>query len=309
MLLKYAELFRDVAGFRSFSRAAEARGVSQPAVSQAIQQLEDHFGVKLLDRSTRPLTLTHAGQIYLDGCGPLLERFQAVEDAVRASGDCVAGEVRVAAIYSLTRLRIGAIVDAFEADHPQARVVIEYCHPDEVAARVIDGRADVGVTSYPRLARSLCPIDWQTQKMTIVVPPGHPLAGRRSASLSELDGETMVALTPELATRRQTDAALRAAGARVRVVGQFDNIDTVRRSVEEGAGVAILPRATVLRDVQAGALFEVSIEGEPLTRPLGLVRRKRGRLPAAAAAFVDAVLASGGEDAASPGDDFDWHRR
>ena len=294
MLLKHAELFRDVAGLKSFSKAAEARGISQPAVSHAVAQLEDHFGVRLLERS-RPLRLTDAGRTYLEGCGPLIEGFRALEDAVRRTGDggVLAGEVRVAAIYSLTRLGIGRLKDEFEAAHPRVRVLIDHCHPDEVAERVRDGRADVGVTSYPRLAKGLCPIDWRTQVMTLVVPPGHRLAGRASVPLAELDGEAMVALTPELATRRQTDAAIKAAGARVRVVGQFDNIDTVRRAVEEGEGVAILPRATVRRDVEAGAVFEVSIEGEPLTRPLGLVRRKPGPLPAAAARFVEALLASG----------------
>ena len=113
MHLRYVEIFCDTVAFRSFSKAAEARGMSQPAVSQAIQQIEESLGVTLIDRSQRPLELTPAGRIYHDGCRRLLDEYREIEDRVRQFNGRVAGRVRVASIYSVGLLQMSAYVREF----------------------------------------------------------------------------------------------------------------------------------------------------------------------------------------------------
>ena len=111
MHLRNVEIFCDTVVHRSFSKAAEARGISQPAVSQAIQQLEDRLGLTLIDRSKRPLELTSAGRVYYDGCRKLLDDFRDVERArVQQLNGRIIGRVRIAAIYSIGLLQMAEYV-------------------------------------------------------------------------------------------------------------------------------------------------------------------------------------------------------
>ena len=291
MLLRHAEVFRDVAQLRSFSRAAEARGVSQSAVSQSIQGLEDYLGLRLFDR-TRPLKLTPAGQTYFEGCGPLLDRFRQLEDEVRSAAGRLSGTVTVEAIYSTGLMEMSELVAAFERDHPETHIDLRYAHPDVVTARVEAGECDLGITSFPELATRLDSQPWKSQTMTAFVPSGHEWAAelrrgeRTGVTLCELGGRQFVGLTPELATRRQIDAAIRTAGGEPNVVRQFDNVDTVLRAVGEGAGITVVPSQTGRQAVESGEVVELPIEGASLSRSLGIVTRKGASLSPAARAFV-----------------------
>ena len=291
MLLRYAEMFRDVASLRSFSQAAKLRGMSQPAVSHAIHQLEEYFGLTLIDRSKRPLELTEAGQTYFDGCQRLLDDFQQLEDSVREMGARVAGRVRVAAIYSVGLLEISVLLADFEQRFPEIAVDIEYCHPDEVYSRVAGGEVDFGLVSHPKNTGEFESTLWQTQSMVVVTGPSHEWKNRESVSLAELTGRSFVALTPELGTRREIDKALKSAGAEVEIRLQFDNIDTVRRAVADGAGVSILPRVTVKREIESGTILAFDIADGPLIRPLGVIQRKQATLSSAAGQVLKAFLA------------------
>lgn len=292
MLLRYAETFRDVAALRSFSRAAKARGLSQPAVSQAIHQLEEYLGVSLFDRSTRPLELTPAGQTYFDGCQELLDQFEQLEDSVRQIGTKIVGRVRVAAIYSVGLLEMSVLLADFEQNYPEVEVVLDYVHPDEVYQHVRSGDADFGIVSHPRCGGEWESTLWRTQEMVIVTSPSHPLAKRKEIDLAELAGERFVALTPELASRVEIDRTLKQAGVKVEIAHQFDNIDTIRRAVTDGAGVSILPAATIQREVEAGTIAAIAISGQSITRPVGVLRKRNGSLSSAAKAFMASLLES-----------------
>lgn len=284
-------MFRDVASLRSFSQAAKARGMSQPAVSHAIHQLEEYFGLTLIDRSKRPLELTEAGQTYYDGCQRLLDDFQQLEDSVREMGARVAGRVRVAAIYSVGLLEISVLLADFEQRFPEIAVDIDYCHPDKVYQRVAGGEVDFGLVSHPKKTGEFESTLWQTQSMVIVAAPSSAWAGRKSVALAELSDCSFVALTPELGTRREIDKALKSAGAEVDIRVEFDNIDTVRRAVADGAGVSILPRATVRREIESGTILAFEIDGDPLVRPLGVIQKKQHHLSSAANEVMKAFLA------------------
>ena len=283
-------MFRDVASLRSFSQAAKLRGMSQPAVSHAIHQLEEYFGLTLIDRSKRPLELTEAGQMYFDGCQRLLDDFQKLEDSVREVSARVVGRVRVAAIYSVGLLEISVLLADFEQRFPEIAVDIDYCHPDEVYKRVASGEVDFGLVSHPKSNTEFESTLWQTQTMVVVTSPSDPWEGRKSVALTELSGRCFVALTPELGTRKEIDKALKSAGAEVELRLQFDNIDTVRRAVSDGAGVSILPRATVMREIDSGTILAFDIVDGPLVRPLGVIQRKQSTLSSAAGELMKALL-------------------
>src|SRR5262249_8697604 len=259
MHLRFVEIFCEVAQRRSFSKGAAAQDVSQSSASQVGSLLEKRLGTQLIDRSKRPLELTPAGEVYFEGCRELLDRFRAIEDRVQAIQDRVAGPVRVAAIYSVGLMQMEQSVQRFEGLYPEAKVRLEYLHPDRVYQQVMEDEADLGLVSYPRNGGDFESIAWQEQSMVLVVPPGHRLAGRRSIEMGELDREDYVGFTQELTIRREVDRQVKRSQVAVQIVHEFDNIETIKRAIEIGSGVAILPRPTVGPEVAAGRLAAIEI--------------------------------------------------
>ncbi len=287
MHLRNVEIFCEVVARGSFSKAADAHNVSQSSASQAVHQLEKRLGCQLIDRSKRPLELTPAGQVYYDGCRKILESFRNVEDRVQQMRNKVVGRVRVAAIYSVGLLQMDSYVKRFESHFPDATLQIEYLHPDDVYTRVVNEEVDLGLVSFPRDGGEISCIPWQEQEMVIVVPPDHHFAGRDSVSVDELDGEDFVGFTPELTIRRQVDRWLKQARVSVNIVHVFDNVENIKRAVEIGSGIALLPAPTVRREVEAGLLEIVPVEGVKWFRPLGIVHKRNRTLTTAANKLVE----------------------
>jgi DNA-binding transcriptional LysR family regulator len=287
MHLRNVEIFCDVVALRSFSKAADVHNVSQSSASQAVHMLEKRLGSQLIDRSKRPLELTPAGQVYYDGCRELLVSFRKIEDRVQQMRNKVVGRVRIAAIYSAGLSQLEAHVTRFEELYPDVELHLEYLHPDEVYERVQSDEADLGLVSFPRDGGEFACIPWQEQEMVLVVPPAHRLAGRASGTVSELDGEDFVGFTAELTIRKNIDRWLRQRKTSVNVVVEFDNIETIKRAVEIGSGVAILPRPTVSREVESGSLRAVAFNDAAWSRPLGIVHRRHKALSAAATKWVE----------------------
>ena len=287
MNLKSLKIFCDIVSRRSFSRAAEDNGVSQSAASQVVGQLEAHLGVRLIERSKRPLSPTREGQAFYDGCRKLIAAYDALEDQVRTLHDEVAGRVRVAAIYSVGLHHMSRYVQEFMSRHPKANVRLEYLHPDRVIESVEQGQADIGIVSYPRSTRALEAEPWREEPIVLVCAPGNPFAGRVQASLGELHGQRMVGFDSDLVIRHELDRALAAANAEPAVVMEFDNIETIKRAVEIDAGVALLPEPTVGRELAAGTLCTVRLAGEELVRPLGIIHARGKPLAPTVARFVE----------------------
>lgn len=287
MHLKSLKIFCDIISRRSFSKAASDNGVSQSSASQVVGQLETHLGVRLIDRSTRPLSPTREGQAFYDGCRRIIASYDALEDQVRTLHDEVAGRVRVAAIYSVGLHHMSRYVQEFMSRHPKANVRLEYLHPDRVLESVEQGQADIGIVSYPRSTRTIEAEPWREEPIVLACAPGNPFAGRVQMSLDELHGQRMVGFDTDLVIRHELDRALAAHGAEPKVVMEFDNIETIKRAVEIDAGVALLPEPTVGRELAAGTLCTVRLAGEELVRPLGIIHARGKPFPPTAQRFVE----------------------
>jgi len=289
MNLLSLKIFCDVVRRKSFSRAAAANRVTQSAASQAVLQLERQLGVRLIDRSRRPFQLTPEGQVYFDGCASLVDQYFALEARVRNLRDEVAGTVSVAAIYSVGLVDMGRFVQQFARLYPRANVSLAYLHPERVYESVIAGEADVGLISYPRPPRGMVALPWREEPMALVTDPRHRLAGRSDVTLRDLAGERFVAFEESLQIRKEIDKALRTHRVDVNVTMAFDNIETIKRAVELGEGVSILPEPTVRHEVDAGTLVAVPLTSPALVRPLGIIHRKGGVHSPTVRRFIDLV--------------------
>lgn len=298
MQLESIKIFCDVVRWASFSRGAAENQISQSSASQVVHQLELRLGVKLIDRSKRPWVLTPHGKVYYEGCKELVGRYLEVENRVKALEDDhnLVGTVRLASIYSIGLHHMSQYVRKFGDLYPGANVQLEYLHPTRVVESVLAEETELGLISFPRKWTDLTVIPWREEEMVLAVHPSHRFAGLGSVSVADLDGETFVGFDADLAIRRAIDRFLRHHNVQVRVALEFDNIENIKRAVEMPAGVAILPEPTLARELNAGSLAAVRIEGQDpshrLTRPLAIIRRRSHQLSLTASRFLKLLTAA-----------------
>lgn len=286
MHIRFLRIFCDIVDLASFSRAAEANGVSQSNASQVVHQLEERLGVQLIDRSKRPFVITPEGQRFLEGCRVIVQRYDDLEREVRSLHEAVVSRLTVASIYSVGLAHMSRFLREFLAANPKADVRLEYLHPHRVYEAVDSGQADLGLVSYPEESDSLAAIAWRTEPMVLVCHPGHALAGHTKVSLTDLRGEPMVAFQSGLKIREEIDQALADEDVTVDVALEFDNIETMKRAIEIGAGVSLLPAPTVEREVGDGTLAKVPLDDATLVRPLGIIHRRDRKLSDTAERFI-----------------------
>lgn len=274
MNLETLRLYCDVVRAHSFSLGAAANRVSQSAASQAVRQLEEDLGVRLIDRTKRPFGVTREGSIFYEASQDIVERLEKARAEMDSERTRVEGVVRVAVIYSVGLEDMGWYTERFTALHSRARIRLAYLHPDEVVDAVLSDRADLGILSFPTPHRSLITIPWRSESMVLVCPPDHPLARSGKVAATDLAGYPFVAFDKSLAIRRAIDRALRKKGAKVEFAMHFDNIETIKQAIATQSCVSILPQPSVRREVEEGVLSAIPIDLDGLVRPVGIIHRR-----------------------------------
>ncbi|WP_437186137.1 LysR family transcriptional regulator [Planctomicrobium sp. SH668] len=297
MNIRNTEIFCEIATHRSLTRAGEVRQISQSAVSQALQQLEEKLGVMLVDRSKRPIELTAAGKVYYERCQQWLQDYQEIEDAVLQLTDRIHGRVRVSSIYSVGLLQMSTYVRRLKESYPEIELSLDYEHPETIYNRIQRDEIDLGIVSYPRVGGEISCISWQDQEMVVAVAQNNPLSSRSSIRLEELDKIPFVAFTADLTIRRRTEKLFKSAGIAVNVTHQFDNIENIKRAVEIDLGVALIPLTTMRRELEIGTLAAIHLSDVSFVRPLGIVHKRHKHLSRAAEKFVELLNDDPGDSA------------
>ena len=300
MQLEALKIFCDVARLGSFSRGAEANDVLQSAASQTVHQLEKRLGVGLIDRSCRPWKLTPEGRTFYEGCRELVDRYFELETQVRGIHQTADAVVRVAAIYSVGLGDMSQLVQQFAALYPQARVQIEYLHPDRVYDGVLEEKVDLGIVSFPQARSEFTVTPWRQEPMVLVCHPQHRLAGQKKVALKQLAGEKFVGFDHDLTIRRKIDQFLKQHGVAVAVALEFDNVEAIKRAVEIASGISILPWPTLEQEVRSGSLVAVPLTPGGLVRPLGIIHRRGRKLYPTTARFVELLQTAGDGNGSRP---------
>src|SRR6185437_6859846 len=251
--------------------------MSQSAASQHVQELEKEFGVTLLDRSTRPLTLTEAGRIYSDFCRDVLRRKEELEVALERMRLEVEGRVRIAAIYSVGLSEMAQLEREFGQRRPDARLEVQYLRPEKVYSAVLADEADLGLVSYPEPTREIKVIPWRKEEMVLAVSPQHPLADREQVTPAELNGVEFIGFDDDLPISREVDRFLRDHGVEVNRTMHFDNLQMIKEAVAHRAGVSIVPARILFEEMAQGRLLAIRIAAQELYRPLGIIHRRKKR--------------------------------
>ena len=261
-------------------------GITQSAVSQQVRSLEKRFRVKLIERGRKNFSLTPEGRAFLQASHQVMSILEDLEGRIHNLQNLVAGELCISTIFSIGLHELPPYLKIFRQVHPQLDVRVEYRRPSEVYLSVLDGRADIGLVAYPSPRRGLKAMTFWSDRLVLICSPSHPLASRRKIPLSALQDEKFIAFEPDLPTRREVDRKLRSEGVKVKLVLEFDNIETVKRAVEIENGVSIVPEAAVRDKVEAGVLAAVELSDPSLRRPLGALIRRSARISPALREFL-----------------------
>jgi DNA-binding transcriptional LysR family regulator len=280
MYIDSFKVFCDLVDSRSFSKAAEKNKITQSAVSQQIRSLEERFGVVLLERTRRQVSVTPEGTAFLEACTKIIEVWNEFENRLGVMKNHLSGEVRVGAIYSIGLYELPARLKRFHADYPEVSVRVQYGTVDQVSDWVEDGSVDIGLIAFQSKRKHLIYEEFGEDELVVVTAPENPISKSASVSLSALAGHRFVALDPECPTRKLVERQLRDADVKVNIIGEFDSVETAKRVVRIENAVSVLPMHSVRDEVAAGTLVELRIKGTPLKRPLGtIMSRSRPRPP------------------------------
>lgn len=279
-----------IANERSFSRAAAKLGRTQPAVSLALQRLENELGEQLLDRFARDVVLTDAGRMVLE----YARRFQNLESELRNSigelRDHSAGRLVIGANES-TSLYLLRHIEHYRRQFPKVKVQIRRSLSRKIPDEIVDGNLELGVISYdPRDERLLARVIF-TDSLAFVVSPKHRLAKRRQVPISELAEETFIAHNVLSPYREIVLRVFQERGVRLNMDVEMPTVETIRWMVEADQGVAFLPRMCVEQEIAEKRLVAVRVPEIEVERKVYLVQPSRRAVSYAADAFLKLVIA------------------
>ena len=304
MTTESLKTFCDLVETGSFSRAARLNFVTQSAVSQQLRMLERRYGRRLIDRGPRrDLRPTEAGKLLYADAKAIVERLAAVEDRLRRPSDVVSGAVTIAAVYSVGLHTLPLSMKSFLRAYPQVNLRLLYRRTDEVYQSCVEGSIDLGVVAIPTRRPQLELVSLRPDELVLACPPEHPLARRPRVNVANLRGEPFIAFDRDIPTRRLVDRILRVRRVPVVITMELDNIETIKRSVEAGLGLSILPRPALENEIRAGTLVARTFAGASFQRPIGIIYRRGRDLSLAARTFLTLLehdLGGGATDTGRP---------
>jgi len=203
----------------------------------------------------------------------------------------LAGNIHVATVYSIGLYDLPPYVKRFLKDYPTVKVQVRYPRANEVDDDVLGNVVDLGLVAFPTDHSKLNIVPFRNDRLVLACPPQHPLAKLKTINLKALNGQKMVGFEPDIPTRKALDKILKEQGVKVEYVMQFDNIETVKRAVEVGSGVAILPEETIRAEVAKQTLGAVCLEGN-YSRQLAVIYRKDKVLSPAMTKFIELLKES-----------------
>lgn len=293
MHIETLKTFCDLVDSGSFSQAARMNFITQSAVSQQLQALEQRFGLELLDHSIRRrVVLTPAGRNLLEAAREIIQIYAGLEDRLRAGDKSIAGEIRIATVYSVGLHELPPFLKSFLREHPQVHVHLAYHRTNLVYEACLDNSIDFGIVALPQHRQNLEILPLKGDNLVLVCSPEHPLARRKRISVKRLAGADFISFERDIPTRKQIDRILRENETAVQIVMEFDNVETIKRSVEAGIGIAILPDAVVTNEVRNGQLCRLDFTEGPFHRPVGIIYRKGKSFTQAARALMDLLTKS-----------------
>ncbi|MDR3555298.1 MAG: selenium metabolism-associated LysR family transcriptional regulator [Syntrophobacteraceae bacterium] len=283
-------IFCKVIEFQSFTKAAEALGLTQPTVSEHLRALEESLGEKLVDRLGREILPTPAGKVLHKYAREMIQlRDKAVQAIDKFKGD-LSGSLYVGASTIPGTYILPRLVGSFKASYPSIQITVKIGGSGEIARKIVDGGVEFGIIGARWDEKKILLEEIYSDELVLALYRGHRWEGRESVELEELAGEPFVLREGSSGTRMVTAAALEAGGfspSLLNVVAEMGATEAVREAVKARIGISIISWLAVREDIERGSLCTVPLNQMRIRRPFFLAQRKNRELSPLCSAFLE----------------------
>lgn len=277
MQIRTLKTFCDVVELQSFSEAAKINHLTQSAVSQQISHIENEYGVRMIERAQRNLTLTPAGDLFFKACKEILQKLDDTKISINEISNVVAGTIKLESIYTIGLHDLPKFVQRFMSTFPDVQLHLNYRHAAEIYHDILSNMAHLGVVAHPQKNRQLDIHSCWKEKLLVITPPNHKFGRKKNISLKMLDNEPFIAFERNIPTRKIIDKAFRQYQVQPKIVMTLDNIEMMKRVVQNGTAVSIVPENSIQEEIQKGTLVAIKISDIALERDIAIIS-KRGRI-------------------------------
>ncbi|WP_421864210.1 LysR family transcriptional regulator [Motiliproteus sp.] len=294
MTLRQLSLFECVARHMSYTKAAEEKHLTQPAVSIQIKQLEEHVGLPLFEYIGKKLYLTDAGRELQQACHDVFQRMENLEMALTQMKGGMHGNLRIATVTS-AKYFAPHLIGEFNRHYPDVDLSLVVTNRNNVVQRLANNEDDlVLMAQVPRdMKLKVYPI--LDNPMFPVVAPGHPLAGQKNVSIEALIQERFLTREQGSGSRKAIEDHFKEHGLKLEQTMELGSSETIKQGVMAGLGISVLSRFSMALELATGCLVDVDVESFPIVRTWCLVHPAEKRLSPAAQAFVDYFLSNEGQ--------------
>jgi DNA-binding transcriptional LysR family regulator len=260
VLIAHLKVFLDLVETKSFTLAAQRNGISQAAVTNELQSMEQHFNERFVERHTRAFRLTKEGKILRDNARKIVRTYTKFKSQLEAIPHPVSNIFHITTIPYIGLYSLPSCLQRFQKEHPQVSTLVEYTHVDRVYEDVLNGTADLGLVARPLKNQRIKIIPLHKEPLVLICHPQHRFAKQKQIRLRTFKGETFMSFERGLLGYEVLEQMLKLCGLRKKYVREFSEIEPIKRAVELGAGVAIVPEVTVQQEVANRTLVALRIE-------------------------------------------------
>jgi DNA-binding transcriptional LysR family regulator len=283
------ESFLEVARLSSFSRAAERRFRTQPAISSQIRLIEEEVGAKLFDRSGGRVTLTAAGKLFQQYAQDVLEARRTMLANIAETHHVPRGEIVVSANEGTCLHILPEVFAQFKREYPAVGVNVKRSERGRILEAILDNACDFGVVSMPVNDKRFAVVPIHRDELVVITAAGHHLAGHKSATLADVCEYPL--LLPKIGrTRDMLNALFEERQLRPAISMELDSSELLKRFVAANVGIGFIPHSNITEELQAKVLAALTIADATIQRDLALVYRKEKALSRAALAFIDIAV-------------------
>jgi LysR family transcriptional regulator, low CO2-responsive transcriptional regulator len=290
--LRQLKVFESVARNLSFSRAAEELHLTQPAVSTQVKKLEEHAGLPLFEQLGKKIHLTAAGAEMLHASRIIIRQFEEVEETMTQFKGVSGGKLNVTVIsagdYFFPRLLV-----EFARRHEGVTLNFGVCNREELLEQLTDNLTDLAIMVRPPLDMDTVNEAFAPHPYVVVAAADHPLAGKKRIPVSRIAREPFVVREKGSDTWNSMEDGFGEHLAQLNIAMEIRSTETIKQAVMAGMGVSFLSAHTVSRELQAGSLTVLNVQGFPLMLNWYVVHRRNKRLPPVAQAFKAFLMNEG----------------
>jgi len=283
------ETFLEVARHTSFSRAAEKRFRTQPAISSQIRSLEEEVGARLFDRSGGKVALTAAGKLFQQYAEQTLDARKTMLVTLAEMERVPRGEIVVGANEGTCLHILPEVFAEFKKLYPNVGVQISRLERAKIMESIVDNSVDFGVVSAPVDDKRLTVVNIHRDELVIIAPPGHALSRMKQAAIADVVPFPL--LLPKIGrTRDALENLFHDRHLKPKISMELDSSELLKRFVAADVGIGFIARSNVMEDVKAGVLAAIAVADASIRRDLALVFRKDKALSRAALAFIEIAV-------------------